>query len=235
MKRIVGIIVVLIVAIIAFFALSNPLGRLVKLAIEGVGPDMLQADVRVSNVKISATDGHGKLSGLKLGNPKGFKTDYALKADNIEMVVDPASLAGNVIVLRKVLIEAPSIIYESGASGSNFDAIQRNVDAYLGGDGKSKTGEKSLKGESKKIIIESFIIRDARISYNGTVGLSLPDIELRNLGKNSGGTSPGKVIKSVFAEINSKIALALANTAGLEKLGDKVKDAGNSLKGLLGR
>ncbi|MGC2166878.1 MAG: hypothetical protein WA632_12805 [Gallionella sp.] len=232
MKKLVGIIVAVIVVIIAFFALSNPLGSLVKLAIEGMGPDMLQADVRVNNVRISATDGQGKLSGLKLGNPKGFKTDHALKADNIEIVIDPTSLAGDVIVLRKVLIEAPSIIYETGTGGSNFDVIQRNVDIYLGGGGKN---DKRGKGESKKIIIESFIIRDAKISYNGTVSLSLPDIELHNIGKQSDGASPGKVIKSIVTEINSKLALALANSAKLGKLGDKVKDAGSSLKSLLGK
>ncbi len=238
MKKLVGIIVVAIVAILAFFVFSNPLGRLVKLAIEGIGPDMLQAKVRVSDVSISATDGQGKLTGLNLGNPKGFKTDHALKADNIEIVIDPASLTGNVVVIRKVLIEAPSIIYESGTGGSNFDAIQRNVDAYLRDGGKNdKGGEgaKGAKGEGKKIIIETFVIRDARISYNGTASLSLPDIELHNIGKQSGGTSPGKVIKSIFGEINSKLALALANTAALEKLGDKVKDAGISLKGLFGK
>jgi hypothetical protein len=63
MKKIISILVALgVVAVIGFFALSNPLGRLVKLAIESFGPDMMQAEVRVSSVKISTADGKGKLS-----------------------------------------------------------------------------------------------------------------------------------------------------------------------------
>jgi uncharacterized protein involved in outer membrane biogenesis len=232
MKKLLGIIIIVFVAIVAFFVFSNPLGRLVKLAIEGIGPDMLQAEVRVGDVTISATDGHGTLTGLKLGNPKGYNTDHALMADKIEIVLDPTSLAGNIIVLPKVLIEGPNIIYESGTGGSNFDAIQRNVDAYLGAAGK---GDSSGKAKPKKLIIESFVIRDAKISYNGKVNLSLPDIEMHNIGKNSGGASPGAAIKSIVSEINAKLASAITHSAALGALGDKVKDAGNSLKGLLGK
>jgi len=81
MKKILIVLVVLIAAAIAaYFVLQNPLGRLVKLAVEEFGPEMTQAAVKVSRVEISATDGRGALSGLFLGNPKGFKSDYALKA-----------------------------------------------------------------------------------------------------------------------------------------------------------
>jgi hypothetical protein len=233
MKKTIGVLVALgVVAIIAFFALSNPLGRLVKLAIESFGPDMMQAEVRVSSVKISATDGKGKLSGLNLGNPTGFKTDHAFRADTIEIEIEPASITGNVIVLHKVLIDGPNIIYEKAGAGSNFDAIQRNVEAYLGGGAnKGKDG----KGEKKKIVIDSFIIRNAKINYSGKINLSLPDIELHNIGKQSGGTSPAQVIKTIIAELNAKIIPALADTAAIEKVGDMAHDAGKSVKGLLGK
>lgn len=57
MKKVLGILIGLVVAVVALFALSNPLGRLVKLAIEGLGPDMMQAEVRVSSVKIPPPTG----------------------------------------------------------------------------------------------------------------------------------------------------------------------------------
>ena len=233
MKKTIGILVALgVAAVIAFFVFSNPLGRLVKLAIESFGPDMLQAEIRVGNVKISASDGQGKLSSLDVGNPKGFKTDYAFKADTIEIVIEPTSITGNVIVLHKVLIVAPHIIYEKGDGGSNFDAIQRNVESYLGsGDKKGKDD----KSEKKKIIIDSFIIRKAKINYNGKLDLSLPDIELHNIGKQSSGTSPAQVIKSIIAELNGKIIPAIANTAVIDKAGDMALDAGKSVKNLLGK
>jgi hypothetical protein len=233
MKKVFSILVVLgVVAVVAFFALSNPLGRLVKLAIESFGPDMMQAEVRVSSVKISTADGQGILSGLNLGNPKGFKTEHALMADTIEVVIEPASITGNVIVLHKVLVVAPHIIYEKAVGGSNFDAIQRNVEAYLGGGVNKGTDD---KGEKKKIVIDSFIIRNAKINYSGKIDIPLPDIELHNIGKQSGGISPAQVIKAIIAELNAKIILALANTAATGKMGDMAHDAGKSIKSLLGK
>jgi len=231
MKKTLGILAVLIVvAVIAFFSISNPLGRLVKLAIENFGHDMMQAEVRVNSVDISTTDGMGRLSGLKLGNPKGFKTDYALKAGIIEIAIEPASITKDVIVLHKILIDAPSIIYEKGDGGSNFDAIQHNVEAYLASNSKKAKGEKS---ESKKLIIDSFIIRNAKVNYSGKIDFSLPDIELNNIGKHSGGATPAQVSKAVISELNTKIALALAKTAVIGVAGGAAIGAGMLIKNIL--
>lgn len=233
MKKLLAIVVVLVVAAVAaFFMLNNPLGRLVKLAVESSGPDMMQAEVRVSSVKISASDGQGKLSGLKLGNPKGFKTEFALKADTIEMVIEPASVAKEVVVLHKVLIDAPHIIYEKGEHGSNFDAIQHNVESYMGAGIKKSKDDKS---EGKKMIIDSFVIHNAQVNYNGNIDLSLPDIELHNIGKSSGGVTSAQLTKMIVAELNAKLALAIAKTAIIGAAGGVVVGAGMAIKGLLGK
>lgn len=229
MKKILGIVAILAVgAVIAYFTLSNPLGRLVKLGIESFGPEMLQADVRVSSVQISASDGKGQLNGLDIGNPKGFKTDHALKAGTIEIVLEPSSLTKDVIVLHKVLIDAPHISYEQGKNGTNFDAIQRNVEAYLG---KGKQDG----GSSKKFIIDSFVIRNAKVNYNETIDLALPDIELHNIGKKSGGATAAQVTRAIIVALNAKLALALAKTAVITSVGGVAIGAGMAVKSLLGK
>ena len=232
MKKVLGIVIVLAaLGVIAYFVLSNPLGRLVKLAVEGFGPDIMQADIRVESVDISTTDGRGQLIGLKLGNPKGFKTDHALKADKIDIVIEPASIAQNVLVLHKVLIDAPHINYESGKNGTNFDAIQRNVESYLG---KGK-GAKENKGDGKKMIIDSFIIRNAKVNYNNTVDLSLPDIELHNIGKKTNGATSAQVTGAIIAELNKKLALALAKAAAIGAVAGPAIGAGMAVKKMLGK
>lgn len=232
MKKILGIVALLAGgALIAYFTLSNPLGKLVKLGMESFGPDMLQAEVRVNSVQISTSDGEGKLNGLKIGNPKGFNTDHALKADSIEIAAEPASITQDVIVLHKVMIDAPHIVYEKGDRGTNFDVIQRNVESYLGA-GK---GKKDENGKSKKFIVDSFVIRNAKVNYNGTIDLSLPDIELRNIGKKSGGATSAQVTKVVIAELNAKLALALAKAAVVTGVGGVAVGASMAVKSLLGR
>lgn len=232
MKKILAVLAVLVVAaVVAFFTLSNPLGRLVKLAIEGFGPDMVQAEVSVRSVDISASDGQGKLVGLLVGNPKGFKTSHALKADTVEIAVEPASLTKDVVILRKILIDAPNIIYEKNDNRNNFDAIQKNVEAYLNKSGKKKDD----KGAATKLIIDSLVIRNAQVNYNGTLDLSLPDIELRNVGKNSGGVTSAQLTKLIITELNSKIALALAKAGAIGIVGGAAIGVGMAIKELLGK
>ena len=231
MKKTLAIVAVLVIAAVAaYFMLQNPLGRLVKMAVEEFGPEMTQATVKVGKVEISATDGHGALSGLFLGNPKGFKSDYALKAGTVEIELEPASLAKDVIVIRKILIDAPQIGYEKVYGITNFDAIQRNIEKYLGT--KSDKSEKSMQGSGKKMIIDSFVIRNAKVNYNGMLELTLPDIELRNVGKKTGGATSAQVVKAVVAELNTKLALALAKAAVIGGVGGVVIGAGAAIKSL---
>lgn len=234
MKKILIIVTVLAVAAVAaYVTLQNPLGRLVKLAIEEFGPAMTQATVKVSKVEISPTDGRGALSGLFLGNPKGFKSDYALKAGTVEIGLDPASLTRDVIVIHKILIDAPQIGYEKAGGITNFDAIQRNVEAYLGT--KGGKGEKEKPESSKKMIIDSFVIRNAKVNYNDMMELTLPDIELRNVGKKTGGATSAQVTKAIIAELNTKLALALAKAAIVGGVGGVAIGAGAAIKGLFGK
>jgi len=114
-------------------------------------------------------------------------------------------------VIRKILIDAPQIGYEKAGDITNFDAIQHNVEAYLGAkDGK---GEKAKQESSKKMIIDSFVIRNAKVNYNDMLELKLPDIELRNVGKKAGGATSAQVTKAIIAELNTQLAIALAKTA----------------------
>lgn len=230
MKKKLALVAALVIAAAAFFMLQNPLGRLVKLAIEEFGPKMTQAAVRVSKVTISATDGHGALSGLFLGNPKGFKTDHALQAGVVEIVIEPTSVTRDVVVIHKVLIDSPHITYEKVGGITNFDAIQHNVEEYLGS--KGDKNEKPKQGSDKKMIIDSFIIRNAKVNYNGMLELSLPDIELHNIGKKSGGNTPAQVVKAIIAELNAKLAVALAKAAVVGSVGGVVVGAGAAIKGL---
>ena len=237
MKKIHIAIVVVLAAVAAalFFGFTNPMGRLVKLAMEKFVPEMTQSSVQVSRVEISATDGKGKLSGLVLGNPKGFKTAYALKAGTVAVTIEPASVTRDVVVIHKILIDAPSIIYEKGAHGSNFDAIQHNVEHYLGSSGKKNKEGAKESSPGKKMIIDSFVIRNAKVSYNGKIDVTLPDIDLRNIGKKSGGATPAEVTKAIISELNAKLMLALAKTAAIGVIGGPVVGAGMAIKGLLGK
>ncbi len=224
----VAVFLALLLAGGAFWLMGN-LDGLVQSAIGKYGSAMTGATVKVSAVKLKATDGQGMLKGLVVGNPAGFKTPYAVKADTIELAVDVASLTKDVVLVKRIAVIAPEVTYEKGDTITNFDAIQKNIAQYL--------GPSTSSGPGKKLIVQEFVIRGAKAQVsasflNGqTVTVALPDIALRDLGKAKGGLTPGElgleITNAVEKRLLSSVNMgALAKSVGgaLDKAGTAIKD-----------
>lgn len=230
-KSHIALLVLLIIAAgVTWLWFNNPLNGLVQAGIEKYGSEMTETRVKVNGVKLSPTDGHGTLSGLSLGTPRGFKASHAFKVDLVEVAIEPSTLTDDVILIHKILIAAPDIVYEKNDSGTNFEAIQRSVQRYVGSSKKSDD-----KTSEKKLIIESLIIRDIKVNYNGLLDLSLPDIELRNIGKRNGGATSAQVVNAIIKELNTKLAIELAKTAAIGAVGGVAIGVGMGIKSLLGK
>ncbi len=200
-------------------------------AITHHGSAMTQARVGVEKVNIAPTNGKGVVSGLLIGNPKGFKTPYALRANNISVDVDVATLTQDVTVIRTLVIENPDVIYEKSNDSTNFDAIQKNIAAYLG---PNKPGSRG----STRLIIEELTIYNAKAQASAdflggkTVSIPLPDIVLKNIGKAKGGVNPGELGQEVANALKAKLSVA-GNFERLKKSTGEVPDtAGSAIKGL---
>lgn len=232
---VVGLLVVIVAGVVAY-VLSN-LDSLVKEAVETHGSAVTQAKVTLNEVKIEATSGAGALRGLTVGNPAGFKTPSAFELGQISIQIDSKSIGSDPIVIRDILIGAPKITYEMGSGGSNIDALQRNVDTYMkrmgagGGAAKDDAAKKDgAKGEEgPKLVIENLRIKDAVANVSATfmggktMSLNLPDMHLKDIGKKSGGASPGEVIQKVISSIGDNAGKAVSSI-DLGGAVDKVKE-----------
>ena len=239
MKRIVlitaGVVGVAVVGAIAMviFVLSS-LDGLVQEAVETYGSEITQAEVKLAEVELDATSGKGALRGLKVGNPAGFNTPSAFELGAVSIIVDTDLLAGDTVVIKEVIIEAPDVTYELGADGSNIDAIQRNVEAYMARfDGGNAAGAND-DGEGPELIIEDLYIRNGTVNVSATflqgktLSAPLPDIHLEDIGKEEDGASPGEVAEQIIASIKDGAAGAVSGL-GLDGM---LGAAGESLEGL---
>lgn len=229
--RIALLFLLAIAAAAIYLWVNNPLNRLVKSAIETYGSEMTQARVNVEDVDLSPADGKGAVSGLTLGNPRGFKTPHALKAGHIEFTLVPGSLADDVVLINRIRIDSPHISYEENGGTTNFDAILRNVRRYVGA---SRKAQKDEQKADTRMIIGSLVIRNAKVNYNGLMDLKLPDIELRNIGKKKGGATSAEVANAIVAELNRKLAIELAKVAAAGAIGGVAIGVGVGIKSLLG-
>ncbi|HXG48436.1 MAG TPA: hypothetical protein VNO52_12480, partial [Methylomirabilota bacterium] len=129
--RIVFAVVVLLgLAIVGVFVFLNDI---VKKAVETAGPPLTKTEVKLASSKISPLSGSGHLQGLFIGNPEGFKTEFAIKMGEMKVDVDVGSLLSDTIVVEQIFIEGPEITFEGGLKGSNLGRLLDNLEAATGG------------------------------------------------------------------------------------------------------
>lgn len=234
MKKL-GIAVLILAAAIAgaLTWMRGNLDDLVRNAIADYGSQMTQARVDAAAVEIRLEDGRGVIRGLTLGNPAGFKTGHAMKVGEIELVVDIATVASDVVTIKKIAVLAPDIIYEKGEKLTNFDAIQKNIAAYV--------GPSRQDGKGKKLIVEEFVIRNAKAQASAaymdgkTVAVSLPDLVLRDVGKRKGGITPGELGQEIAGAMKQRLSASVNFDGMMKSAGKGLESAGSTVKGWFGK
>ena len=240
----------IVIVIIAVAVLVSNLDSIIKAGVEKFGPEMTGATVTLETVEISARSGEGRLAGLTVGNPAGFKTESAFRLGEISIKIDVKSIAGDTIVIREIVIKAPEITYELGNGSNNLDTLKRNVEAFIAaktgkssagsaGDGARGGGSASKAGGGKNLIIESLVIEDGRVNVSAvflggrSLGVTLPAIRLKDLGKKEGGVPAGEIAAEILARINANVKTAV--TPDIEKITGKIKDSIGQVKELLSK
>lgn len=210
--------------------LHGNLDHLVKSSIGSYGSAMTGATMKVERVEIKPTDGRGTLSGLLIGNPAGFKSPYALKVGKVEFEVELSSLTQDVVVIKKIAVVSPDVIYEKGDTLTNFDAIQKNIAKYL--------GPSSNDSKGKKLIVQEFIISDAKAHATApfvgdkTITAELPDLHLRDLGKAKGGITPGELGQEITNGLEQRLKDSLSFDRLMKSVGSVMEKTGNAIKRL---
>lgn len=230
MKRIaIGLIALTAIAAVAgVIYLYSSLGSIITRIITTVGSEMVQAKVELKGTDIDIENGTGALRGLVVGNPEGFKTEFAFRMDKIKLALDWESIDGEVIHINEISIQAPEVTYEFGENGSNIEAIQRNVEAFVKKYADSSSPEEKDAGEKTtetKLIIDRIDITGGQVHVSTllqdgeTTTLPLPDIHLQDVGKKQNGATPGEVVQTIVDALKIAILKAVLSQ-DLNKLKD---------------
>ncbi len=248
--KIIGIIVV--VLIIALFAIILNLGKIVKTGINTVVPQVTKCEAHVDDVNFNVFGGKFEIKNLVIKNPEGYKTDHAFALGHIFVNVNMGSLMSDVIEIDQVLIDAPEITYEVGLGNSNLNTILENVNSSLPSSDEEKKEEKEEKKEGgKKVVVNLVKVTNGKIGVSAKIAggmeapIVLPDIEIKDLGKKEGGISMVQAaaitlkttLLSIFDVLKSSGKLLLDGAKaigegivdGVKSLGDGAKDSIKSL------
>jgi hypothetical protein len=229
MKKVLiaGVVIIVVIIGIIFLTLSN-LGPIVKKAVNTVGPNITKTDVIVSDVSVSLFSGEAKVKGFFLGNPKGFKSAQAMRVGSIYVDIDESSITKNPIIINKIEIIAPEITYEKIKGSDNFQALLKNVQSSANAEKKAQSKPESKESKAKKIVINNVIVKDGKVNLTmATLGgkevtAPLPDIHLKDIGKEKQGATPAEAFEKIFASLYGNITAdsvtAILND-GLKQMG----------------
>jgi len=231
-KLIVRLLIVVVILVVAgLVAISLSLDSIVKKGIERAGPAVTKVEVRLASAKISPFSGGGRLSGLFVGNPPGFKTDSAIKAGEISVRLKPSSVLADKLVIEEISVNAPEITLEGSLTGNNLSKILDNIQAFTSGeaDPAKRAGQKA----QKKLQVDSFVIRGGKVTVGltelggRTATLTLADINLKDLGTGPEGITGSDLAMRIGRELVGNVTeLVIRNLPELIKGVTDLKNLG---------
>ncbi len=225
-----GLALVVVLLAGAAWWLHGSLDHIVRRAIGHYGSQMTGSRVSVDSVELRTTDGRGVIRGLIVGNPAGFRASHAIKVGVIDLAIDVRTLADPVVVIKRLAIEAPDLIYEKGESQTNFEALQHHIAQTAGTTSGGGSGSSSGSGSApRRLIVEELVIRNARAQATAaglagqTIATTLPDITLRHVGREQGGVTPAQLGQIVTRALTQRLVASLGFERAFKSLGDRVK------------
>lgn len=260
-KLVIGLGLIVVIVAVGITYMSQNAGKFVEAVIESQGTRVTQVPVALDGVDISLTDLKAGIRGLTVGNPAGFKTARAVSLGEVSVKLSE-DWSPNLIVVEEVLVLAPEITYEIGSNGSNIATIQENVQNFMKimSSGEGSSSPSSGEDDGAKVVINDLYIKGGKVNVSAslmqgkTMTTPLPEIHLKDIGKDSGGATPAEVIDQVIAAITKSSggaagaldlsSLGLSDISGTAaNIGSKATDAAKgavdgatgALKGLFGK
>lgn len=244
---------VLILALVTFPLWGGFVTRMVaNIAV----PKVTGTDFSLDRLVLNPYTGRIQVEGVLLANPFGYKEANAVTVGKFTFQADSATLLSDVVRIKDITLDGASVSYLDGGEDNvnNFKQIQYNAaggkEAYETAEAEKKAEEKTAEpkaeaesSEGKRFVIDHLKVTGVRLRI-GMLTISLPTIELSDIGKKSGGATLLEVGQSVWnAAVASSTDLAkgigsLVTSFGdgaIELGADAVKlgeDAGKVLKGI---
>lgn len=242
MKKLLVIGVVLFaVLLVGYFGLSFFLGSVVKAGVNNFAPKLTQTKVELAGARLSPLTGSGTLTGLYVGNPKGWTSEKAFFLGKIHIEVAPFSVLGDHIVIKEIFIDQPEFVYETKLVASNIGDLLKNIEAATGG-GKGDA-PKTKDGKPIKFEVKHFRLQNGQVTLGvgaAAIKLPMPPIDLTDLGTKEGGITPDQLATAVMRSVTSSVVTSTTQAAGKvgstlgAAAGDAAKKAGEGIKKLFG-
>ncbi|MBN1238298.1 MAG: hypothetical protein JXB36_07335 [Gammaproteobacteria bacterium] len=223
--RFVIIALLLVAVILGGVYLLGRLEPTVVATIESYGEAATGTDVTLRAANVSVTESTGTLSGLTIGNPEGYETDYALQIDEIRVRVGLDSLVGSgPLVVNEVVVNGARLNAEQRGNSSNLNELLERLE-------QSDDSEPSAEPE-ERVIIERFRLARGRITLTSELledeqYVDLPEVVVEDVGGSSGATyaeATEALLTPILAAARQAVVERVRDSA-VEEATEEIEDA----------
>ncbi len=222
MIRVLGILLglILIVAVIAGVVVTHRLDGWVKDGIETYGPQYTGVPVTVESVSLSLLSGRGEIRGLEVANPEGYEGDYALRVGRLAIALRPLGVLDDPVIVDVIEVEGAEVHAESRQlRDTNLQTILRNVREA------TPPPEEDDEAPGRQFIIERLSLTGTQGSVAaapiGAVSVSIPDIELTEVGRRTNGASIGQVLQQVLEPVVQAVVRSMTEGRFRQELDER--------------
>jgi len=199
-KLLIATAVVLAIPLILFGIATLFIDPIVRSRVERGASEALKVPVRLDRASIRWA-GQATLAGFQAHNPAGFQEPSAISFDRIDAVAKPRDLFRDVVPISEVTIAKPELTLEFVGASNNLSKLLDNL----------SQGRAPDRGKSpgKKFLIRKLRITEATVRFRsdllaaGGRSVTLPTLELENIGTAEGGASTAEVLSVVLGTLGS--------------------------------
>jgi hypothetical protein len=219
----VAIPIVLILGTVIF------IDPLVKAGVERGASAALKVPVHLNGVSVRFS-GSADLTGFDVGNPPGYAEPRSIAFDRVNASVQPSSLLKDVVHVGEVTLVKPEVTMEFAGTKSNWSALMDNLAAEMP-KSEPKEPPKDSGAPAKKFIIHKIRIEEAAVKFRsdlipgGAKSVTLPTIELHDIGTAEGGATMGQVLNTILHSLGDsalKAGQGVVPTELLNSLGSTI-------------
>lgn len=250
------LLILLVLVVVVLFAGVWFAGDILQKGVEEGGTWALGTETSLSSASLSVVGGQVSMKDLKVKNPEGFKADEAVSFGLIDVKANMGSLMSDTMEVEHIDIGSPTITLEITTGGTNLGALMDHLKAKTGGGGETpkpepEEEESGKPGKKLKIgrvtITEPKVILAQSMLMSTQQEISLPTLELTDIGGGDSGESKAVTLPELIEEILGSIMAAVAKSKALPgdlqnilngevaaEYMNKVKDQLGDLEGAVG-
>lgn len=213
--KIAGIILVTIISVIIIIGMT--IDGIVESEIEKSGSNVLKTEVEVEDIDISLLGSSADMDGFTIYNPEGFSEKVAISLKGIEIDLDVQSLLTDQIIVNRIHVKNPEILFEQKGVKINLRELSTNLESSP--DDKSK----------KTIVIKEFILDEGKVLIFSEIekerkaDVTIDKIILKDIGESDSETLED-AMKQVFEPIIRNAISEAVKSGLLNQIEEKAKE-----------